>query len=313
MAVPKYNEFMKPLLVCLSDGEIHKSKEIQQDLAEYFHLTDEERQELLPGSGQLVYKNRIGWASTYLKKAGLISSPARSIMQITDTGRQVVRENPLAIDGHYLSKFDSFRAFSSPKPASSSQPDIVSNPPCDLATPETPEEQLKQDYEMVLSKLSDDLYEKVMTLSPEKFELLVIDLIRAVGYGYPDESSFRHTGKTGDGGVDGIVQEDKFGFNLIYIQAKHWNENHMVGSKEIRDFYGAMGAGDKSKRGIFVTTSFFTDDAKETSKLFFDRKMILIDRDRLLRLMIENNVGVVPKHSYVLKSVDENLFDDEEG
>ncbi|WP_423219401.1 restriction endonuclease [Ethanoligenens harbinense] len=97
------------------------------------------------------------------------------------------------------------------------------------------------------------------------------------------------------------------------MQAKHWNENHAVGSKEIRDFYGAMGAGDKSKRGIFVTTSFFTDDAKETSKLFFDRKMILIDRDRLLRLMIENNVGVVPKHSYVLKSVDENLFDEEEG
>lgn len=307
MPVPKYDEFMKPLLDFLADGNPHTSKEAHQALANTLHLTDDDRQELLPGSGNIMYKNRIGWAATYLKKAGLISSPARSVMQITQLGKKTLAENPLKIDARYLSKFESFRGFTAIHNAPATVPGSGESSPVN-----TPEDQLKQSYEMIQSKLADELYEKVMSLSPEKFEYLVLKLVRAVGYGYPDEGSFHHVGKTGDGGVDGIIHEDKFAFNQIYIQAKHWNESHSVGSSDIRDFYGAMAAGDKSHRGVFVTTSTFTDAAKKTAKDFIDRKMILIDKDELLRLMIENNVGVVEEHSFVIKRVDENTFDEEE-
>ena len=313
MSVPKYDAFMKPLLNFLADGRPHSVKEAHQALADILYLTDEDRQELLPGSGNIMYKNRIGWAATYLKKAGLISSPARSMMQITELGTKTLSKNPSEIDAHYLSRFASFREFASPsvvkRATKAAEADDASTSETDA---HTPEDQIKQAYEMIQSKLADELYEKVMALSPEKFEYLVINLVRVVGYGYPDEASFRHTGQTGDGGVDGIILVDKFGFDQIYIQAKHWGESHSVSSGDIRNFYGAMAAGDISRRGIFATTSTFTESARKAAAQYTDRKIKLIDKKELLRLMIENNFGVVAEQSYVLKKVDENMFDEDE-
>ena len=315
MSVPKYDVFMKPLLTFLVDGKIHSAKEAHQTLADTLHLADNDRQELLPGSGNIMYKNRIGWAATYLKKAGLISSPARSMMQITELGKQTLQENPHVIDAHYLSRFASFREFASPSVVRKATRELgdTDTSATDIRNQlDTPEDQIKQAYEMIQSKLADELYEKVMALSPEKFEYLVINLVRVVGYGYPDEASFRHTGKTGDGGVDGIILVDKFGFDQIYIQAKHWDESHSVSSGDIRNFYGAMAAGDISRRGIFATTSTFTESARKAAAQYNDRKIMLIDKNELLRLMIEYNFGVIAEQSFVLKKVDENMFDEEE-
>ena len=250
--IPKYEEIMLPLLKYLSDGQEHGLSETHDALARQFKLTDKELRELLPSGKQTIFRNRVGWSRTYMKKAGLIISSKRAYFKISDKGLELLKENPSEINSQILTRYDDFVKFKSLKKAkendASSEP-IVEN------TDQTPEESLEYAYQKLHSELAKELLDIVKECSPEFFEKLVIDLLIAMGYGGSRKDAGQAMGKSGDGGIDGIINEDKLGLDVIYLQAKKWD--NAVPVKEIRDFTGAL-ASKKAKKGIFITTFEFS-------------------------------------------------------
>lgn len=295
MAVPKYDELMKPLLVAVSDGETYKMKDVTALLAEQLNLSSDDLAEMLPSGRQTVFKNRVGWAKTYLKKAGLLDSPARATIVITNAGKQVVADNPEKIDSKYLEQFPSFVDFASaPEPLDDSNPASEVPKPSDL----TPDDQLEDAYKEINDSLASDLLSEVLKIPPYTFEKFVVDLLLKMGYGKADFGSHA-TVASGDDGIDGIIMEDKLGFSLIYMQAKEWAVDKVVSQPDIQSFVGAI-AGKKGD-GLFVTTARFSQKAKNYAHT---HHIILIDGERLANLMIEYNFCVSTRKTFEIKALD---------
>lgn len=295
MAVPKYDELMKPLLIAVSDGETYKMKDVTALLAEQLNLSSDDLAEMLPSGRQTVFKNRVGWAKTYLKKAGLLDSPARATIVITNAGKQVVADNPEKIDSKYLEQFPSFADFASaPEPLDDSNPASEVPKPSDL----TPDDQLEDAYKEINDSLASDLLSEVLKIPPYTFEKFVVDLLLKMGYGKADFGSHA-TVASGDDGIDGIIMEDKLGFSLIYMQAKEWAVDKVVSQPDIQSFVGAI-AGKKGD-GLFVTTARFSQKAKNYAHT---HHIILIDGERLANLMIEYNFCVSTRKTFEIKALD---------
>ena len=305
MAIPKYHEFMKPILLLLKDETPHKRSDMYEKFAIQFRLTEEEKEEWLPSGKQQVYKNRIGWALTYLKKANLIESPTRATFTITDSGKSVLKENPEVVDQEYLMKFDSFKGFKK------NIDDPVNDDQQIVVTPsgESPQDMLDRAYKAITSTLTDDVLNEVMNQSPDFFEKLVVDLLVTMGYGGSKIENSQVLGKTGDEGIDGVIKEDKLGFDKIYIQAKRWDVDRTVGRPEIQKFVGAL-TGQGAIKGAFITTAGFSKDAKEYVSKQHACKIVLIDGQTLAALMIEHNLGVSVESTYLIKKIDFDYFND---
>ncbi len=305
MAIPKYHEFMKPILLLLKDETPHKRSDMYEKFAIQFRLTEEEKEEWLPSGKQQVYKNRIGWALTYLKKANLIESPTRATFTITDSGKSVLKENPEVVNQEYLMKFDSFKGFKK------NIDDPVNDDQQIAVTPsgESPQDMLDRAYKAITSTLTDDVLNEVMNQSPDFFEKIVVDLLVTMGYGGSKIENSQVLGKTGDEGIDGVIKEDKLGFDKIYIQAKRWDVDRTVGRPEIQKFVGAL-TGQGAIKGAFITTAGFSKDAKEYVRKQHACKIVLIDGQTLAALMIEHNLGVSVESTYLIKKIDFDYFND---
>jgi restriction system protein len=301
MAVPKYDELMKPLLEAVEDGQLYKIKDIYTVLIQQLRLGSDDLSEMLPSGRQTVFRNRVGWAKTYLKKAGLIDSPARASIVITDEGKKVLQENPEKIDSKYLEKFPLFRNFSS---ASSSDESGIEKSSSGKATDLTPDDQLEDAYKQINANLASDLLSEVMKITPYTFEKLVVDLLSKMGYGTVAYGSHATTA-SGDDGIDGVIMEDKLGFSLIYMQAKRWTQDRVVGQPEIQSFVGAIAG--KHGDGLFVTTTRFSQKAKDYAHT---HHIILIDGERLANLMIEFNFCVSVRKTFEIKDIDTDAMNE---
>jgi restriction system protein len=298
MPIPKYDELMKPMLEAISDGNQYTMKSLERLLAYKEKLTEAEQQEMLPSGRQTVFKNRVGWAKTYLKKAGLIDSPARATVVITDAGQKVLRENPDKIDAKYLDQFPAFHSFMSVNESDNSTTPVVD------ASDMTPDDQLEDAFKKINNSLADDLLSEVMKIKPYTFEKLVVDLLSKMGYGAIEYGSHA-TVASGDDGIDGVIMEDKLGFSLIYMQAKEWALDRVVGQPEIQSFVGAIAG--KHGDGLFVTTACFSQKAKDYAAL---HHIILIDGEKLARLMIEYNFCVSVKKTFEVKEIDTDALNE---
>lgn len=299
MPIPDYQTVMLPLLRFLSDGEEHSLQETVEHVSDDFALTDSERKELLPSGNQEVIRNRVGWARTYLGKAGLLDPTGRGYFKITSRGKEVLAESPDRIDAKFLERYSEFREFRTRR-----------RPPQDPGVKQvtdkdqTPEEALGAAYETLRKDLEADLLDQVKGASPQFFERLVVELLVKMGYGGSRQDAGRAVGQSGDGGIDGIIKEDRLGLDVVYVQAKRWE--NPVGRAELQKFAGAL-QGRRARKGVFITTSAFTKDADEFTGMI-DSKIVLIDGQTLAELMIDHNVGVSPTAVYEVKKIDTDYF-----
>ncbi len=303
MSVPKYNELMLPLLQYASDGEEHHVRNASEAIAEHLQLTEDQLTELIPSGKQTRYYNRIHWAKSHLLKAGLLESTGRGFFKITQRGYEELASNPSEITNEDLRKYSEYIEFLSPNVNIA-----ISDLTVESEEVVTPDERMDATYTQLRKGLIDDLLETVISVSPAFFERVVVDLLLAMGYGGALDSG-ETIGRSGDGGVDGIIREDKLGLDSIYIQAKRYAASNGVGRPEIQGFVGSlMGLG--ANKGVFITTSYFSQQAIQYAQSLQNLKVILIDGDELAKLMIEHNVGVSVQKTYVIKQVDENYFPD---
>jgi restriction system protein len=293
MPIPKYNEMYRPFLELMKDKHTHNLAEIKKYIKDWLQLSDDEVKMQLPSGRKSVFTNRVGWASTYLKKAGLIRNVCRGSFTITESGLEVIKENPPIINNSYLMKFPSFEQFKKP---------TSGNPIIDDF--DTPDDTLEEAFAKINENLADDLLNEIMKISPRAFEQMIIDLLSKMGYG-SFENAGMTTPKSGDEGIDGIIMEDKLGFDLIYTQAKQWNLKRTVGRPEVQSFVGAISG--KDGKGLFVTTTTFSKEAIEYAR---HQHIILIDGGKLTKLMIEHNFGVRIEKTFEIKSVDTDIFND---
>lgn len=302
--IPDYQTLMLPLLKLVSDGEEHKYREIVENLATEFELTEEERKELLASGSQAIFDNRVGWAKTYLKKAGLIESPKRATFVITDLGRQTLSTDLDKIDAKYLRQFPAFLEFQNASRNVSETEEVIID-----VDEQTPEESLDKAYQRIRTSLALELLNRVVELSPTFFERFVIELLVKMGYGGSIKDAGKAIGKSGDEGIDGTIKEDKLGLDIIYIQAKRWKPGNVVGRPEIQKFVGAL-AGQGAKKGIFITTSSFTKEALEYTPRN-ETKIVLINGEQLAQLMIDYDLGCTIQRTYELKKLDNDYFGEE--
>lgn len=296
--IPDYQSIMLPLLSLLSDGKEHTLQESIIELGKQFHLSDDDLASLLPSGRQAIFDNRIGWARTYMKKAGLIESTKRGCFKITLRGNEVLSRNPSTINVKFLEQFDEFKDFRNiehkkPGKADSFEKIVV-----------TPEEALENAFNELNGALASELLQKIKDSPPKFFERTVIGLLVKMGYGGSIKDAGQVVGKSGDEGIDGTIKEDKLGLDIIYIQAKRWEGT--VSRPEVQKFAGAL-QGQRAKKGIFITTSNFSNEAEEYARRI-DSKIILIDGNKLTELMIEHDIGVSSIVSYHLKRLDTDYF-----
>jgi restriction system protein len=309
MPVPGHQDFMRPLLELLSDSAEHVVRHTYGLLADRFSLTDSDRQELIPSGTQRLLDNRVGWAKTYLLKAGLLESPRRGVIRITERGRAALSQKD-RIDNRYLHQFPEFRAFvagatEGAQPPGEPQPSQTTTP---VPSETTPEELIEAGYQQVQNALASDLLDRVKACSSAFFERLVVELLVKMGYGGSLADAGRAIGKSGDHGIDGIIKEDRLGLDVIYLQAKRWENT--VGRPDIQQFAGAL-QGQRARKGVFITTSSFSTEARQYAG-HIDTKIVLIDGSELARLMIVHGVGVNTTATYELKKVDSDYFSDDE-
>lgn len=308
MAIPEYNEIKVPALELFADGTPRKTSETYDPLAKPFALTADERAEVLPSGSQTRWENRVRWALYDLYRAGLLSKPRRGTYVITDAGRKVAQQKPKLIDRAFLMQFPEFlqwvQAGGTPKPDPLVNDTI---PPRTVIEPvdRTPEEVIDAAHQLLHDALKRDVLDLVKRIEPTRFEQLVLDLLLAMGYGGSREEAAQGTKASHDEGIDGVINEDRLGLDVIYLQAKRWQQT--VGRKEIQSFVGAL-AGQQANKGVFITTSDFADTAVQYARKVA-QKVILIDGDRLADLMIQHNIGVSRTRAYEVKQVDSDYFD----
>jgi restriction system protein len=296
---------MLPLLKIGTGGQEHHIRDVMATLAIQFGVTEEERKELLPSGIDHIFDNRVGWARTYLKKAGLIEYTKRGYFQITERGQQVLKEKPARIDAAFLRRFPEFVEFQTTRKTDAQ---IEADEKVQESS-QTPEEAVAAGYQKLKEQVEADLLARVKSCPPEFFERLVVRLLTTMGYGGSLADAGKAIGKTGDGGVDGVIKEDRLGLELLYIQAKRWDST-TVGSPEIQKFVGAL-YGKKARKGIFITTSTFSKSAIDYAA-GLDSKVILLDGASVSELMFEHGVGVTTVNNYEIKKVDNDFFDDAE-
>ena len=307
MAVPDYQSVVLPLLRFSAEkGEEISTGEAVEFLGKEFGLTDEDLREMLPSGIQPTFVNRVGWASTYMKKAGLLEATRRGFYRITPRGRDLLAKQPKIINVKLLKQYPEFVEFQQLRGTRSTEKVKEAKEPPD-ASSATPSEALETAYENLRDELADELLARLKKSSPSFFERVVVELLVKMGYGGSRADAGKAIGKTGDGGIDGIIKEDKLGLDVVYIQAKRWEDNP-VGRPEVMQFAGALQA-QKASKGIFITTSRFTDDAR-TYVSQIGSKIVLIDGEQLTNLMIEHDVGVSTLSMYPVKKIDTDYFDE---
>lgn len=301
MPIPDYETMMLPLLriaAAAKGNEVSLIDAIDRLAAEY-KLSDQERKELLPSGGTFKFSSRVSWSRTYLQKAGLIEATRRGHFRITERGNEILNKKPPRIDNKLLLQFPEFQEFQGKKRPKKEN---------DTTTAETPIESIATHYEQIRATLASELLERVKKCSPQFFEHLVILLLVRMGYGGSLKDAGQAIGRTGDGGIDGVIREDKLGLDNIYIQAKRWTDKP-VGSPDIDQFAGALSK-KKATKGIFITTSTFTRDALASVREYSSR-IILIDGITLADYMIDHNAGVSVASTYEIKKVDSDFFEED--
>lgn len=311
MPIPDFQTIMLPLLEYAGDGNEYKLNDSIQDLAVQFGLTEEEKTAKLPSGRSLLFNNRVGWAKTHLVKAGLLLSTRHSYFKISETGRKLLSQNPSKISVSILKEYPTYLDFIKPNGKEEEENDTIINETPLLFDPQmqtaTPEEIIENEYQTLRRNLAKELLDKVLEQSPTFFEQLVVELLVKMGYGGSFKEAGMAIGRTGDEGIDGTIKEDRLGLDVIYIQAKRWKVDNVVGRPQLQQFIGAL-AGQGAKKGIFITTSRFTTEAKNYRPIT-DTKVVLIDGDMLCQLMIDYNLGVSTKQTYEVKKLDYDYFD----
>ncbi|MGB5559256.1 MAG: restriction endonuclease [Paracoccaceae bacterium] len=307
MPVPSYQTLMLPILKLFAEGRTNVA-DCLEDLKEQFELSDEEADEILPSGGKTYLYNRAHWARTYLGKAGLLTSPKRGIHEITALGREFLSTNPHEINNKILANFEGFQSW---RDGSASNDDVDANQPKVseiIEDEQTPEDTIQTANKVLNSALRDELIAALLQISPTRFEKLILDLLSAMGFGAGRSDFGRLTPVTGDGGIDGVINEDALGLDAVYIQAKRYSPENKVSRPDIQRFVGSL-TGESATKGVFVTTSDFSKDARA----YIDRvqqRIVLIDGARLAQLMIEHDVGVRTRTTYHIKTLDEDYFSD---
>ncbi|MCU1765739.1 restriction endonuclease [Pseudomonas protegens] len=303
MPIPDFQSVMRPVLTTVQNGAPLPLRELRERIANQFQLTEEERKEYLPSGNQTVINNRVGWARTYLNKAGLLTIPAKGMVQITPRGLDALANGPARITVSWLKQFPEFADFHTAKPQTADIPAAL-----DIAPSETtPDEQLAEAHQALVQSLADELLAQVRAATPSFFEQVVVDLMLAMGYGGSRKEAGKATQLTNDDGIDGIIKEDKLGLDVIYLQAKRWSNT--VHRPEIDKFIGAL-TRQRARKGVFITTSDFSMGARDAA-LGLDIKVVLIDGVELARLMVEHNLGVSVKQVYEVKQLDSDYFAEE--
>ena len=302
MTIPDYQTIMLPLLQIMSDKKEHSIQDITKLLGDHFKLSDEEINELLTSGKQTIFYNRVGWARTYLSKAGLVKQTKKSCIVITDEGNKVLSENLKKITNKYLMKYPSFVEFRKRRKKVDNGKKATQSKDNDELTPE---ENLENSYQEIRDKLSYDLLELVKTCTPKFFERLVVEMLVKMGYGGSWKDASKAIGQVGDGGIDGIIDEDRLGLDSIYIQAKKWT-GAPISRPELQKFVGAL-AQKHARKGIFITTSSFSKDAISFAENI-EYRIVLIDGERLTEYMIDYGIGVTNIASYDVKRIDNDFF-----
>lgn len=300
--VPDYQSLMLPVLRAAADGE-QRIGAVAQRLAHDLGLSEEARMALLASGRQTIFANRVHWAKTYLAKAGLVEATRRGHFRLTSRGMDVLASNPERIDNRFLSRFEEFRQFTN----RTNDVDAAVSPAIDDPASQTPDEIMRAAHRRIEAALAEDLLERVRSAPPDFFERLIVSLLLAMGYGGTAVDAGRALGRSGDDGVDGVIDQDALGLDRVYIQAKRYAAGNTVGPGAIRDFFGSLDR-HKATKGLFVTTSSFTGSASETAD-YLSKRIVLIDGDHLTRLMIRHNVGCRVEEVLHVKKIDEDFFE----
>ncbi|WP_313595003.1 restriction endonuclease [Agrobacterium tumefaciens] len=310
MAIPDYQSLMLPVLRLAADGET-RVPDAAEKLADQLGLSVAEREEMLPSGRQRIFHNRINWAKFYMTKAGLIDSPARGRFVASHAGRALLATNPAGINVDTLKTYPAFAEFyaSSTSGAGTEAASAGAGESIDVTTSATPEEQIDAAQAVLHQALKTDLLQRILAQSPAFFERAIVDLLVGMGYGGSHENAARRLGKTGDGGIDGVIDEDRLGLDRIYVQAKRYAGHVSVGRPEVQGFLGSL-VGVGAGKGVFVTTSSFSAPAIDFVR-HLPQRIVLIDGDRLADLMIEHGVGVRIARTVEVKRLDEDFFVEE--
>lgn len=298
MPIPDYQHLMTPLLGVARDGKEHTLGDAIEQIALQLKLSDQDKKESLPSGRQARFDNRVGWARTYLKKAGLLESTGRGRFRITKRGLDVLKDHATDLNSRFLTRFSEFNEFQAATRTQKGE---------EASGSQTPEETLELGYQRLKQALAQDLLERVKKSPPEFFEQLVVDLLVAMGYGGSKKDAGQAVGGSRDGGVDGTIKEDKLGLDVVYIQAKRWRDN--VGRPTVQAFAGSLD-GVRAKKGVLITTSRFSDDAKKYADRI-EKRIVLIDGEQLAQLMIDHGIGVTEVASYTVKRTDLDYFGEE--
>lgn len=303
MPIPDFQSMMLPLLRLTADGQEHSTAELRDPLADELNLTADERKERLPSGQQFRLNNRVAWSKIYLERAGLLLKTRRGYFRITERGREVLAAPPQRIDIPYLKRFPEFAEFRKKNGVEKR----LSGDDSENDDTATPEEALETAYQSLREDLAAELLAQVRAASPSFFEQLVVDLMLKMGYGGPGDDAGTVTSRGADGGIDGLINEDRLGLGVVYLQAKRWEGT--VGRPEIQRFVGAL-HGHRARKGVFLTTSAFSNDATEYVKTI-DPRVVLIGGLRLAQLMMDFNVGVSVSQTYEIKRIDSDYFSEE--
>lgn len=303
VSVPDFQSWFLPLLTAVADGQTHKMSELYEKLADEKGLTADDRAERLPSGRQFTYRNRIGWARTYLQKAGLLETPSKGLVRITETGQNVIANPPAKLNVAFLKRYPKFIEF---HVGTGTAPSGKLPKTEESLNDETPQETFERLHKTLSSQLEEELLTQIKAAAPEFFERLVVDLLLLMGYGGSRDDAGQTVGKSGDGGIDGIINEDPLGLDTVCLQAKRWEGT--VGRPVVQAFAGSL-EGFRAKKGVLITTSSFSADAIAFA-CQIEKRIVLIDGKRLAKLMVQHNLGVSTTTTYELKRVDSDYFEE---
>ena len=306
MPIPDYQSLMLPVLKASANGEMRIGA-VVENLADELSLTADERAQLLPSGKQTVFSNRVHWAKSYLSKAQLIELTRRGHFITTPLGQSVLQQNPVGIDNRFLEQFEGFRQFRE-RSSEDTAGAVLAPAPDAENLKQTPDEIMRAAHQQIDSALGQDLLDRVRNAPPDFFERLIVNLLLSMGYGGSrTDKAGRTLGRSGDDGVDGVIDQDALGLDRVYIQAKRYAAGNNIGSGAIRDFFGSLDR-HKASKGLFVTTSTFSPSARETAE-FLSKRIVLIDGLQLAALMIQQNVGCRVEDTLYIKKLDEEFFE----
>lgn len=307
MTIPDYQFLMLPVLRQAAQGEARIGTVVEA-LADELSLSPEDRAALLPSGKQSIFSNRVHWAKSYLSKAGLVELTRRAHFKITPRGQEVLASNPIAIDNHFLDQFEEFREFRRPTDEADETTTQLLSPEVLSDQKDTPDEIMRAAHRQIESALAQDLLARIRSAPPDFFERLIVNLLLSMGYGGTSaHKAGRTLGRSGDDGVDGVIDQDILGLDRVYIQAKRYAAGNNIGSGAIRDFFGSLDR-HKANKGLFVTTSAFSPSAKETAE-FLSKRIVLIDGNQFAELMIRQHIGCRIEETLTIKNIDEEFFE----